>query len=367
MIAALYVHPRGPYFDRADVDPWDEARDARAYAGPWPVVAHPPCARWGRYWSGGPSPLAKRRALGDDGGCFAAALAAVRRWGGVLEHPEASHAWRAHGIVLPPKSGGWVSAGLCGGWTCCVEQGHYGHPASKATWLYVHGVPGSDGARATGQDRGTPAAVCGPEVPDAAPVRGGVDRHCAKFNQGCLTTRLDCAIMGSLERRTNMETKTQRATTVELRKVRINQRMSAETLCFSAEIWRDGAKIADVANRGCGGCNEYHFRSAADASAFSAWAAAQPHQLPDFEVEDQAISALLEDYEVQQAVAKLKKRCATKTLFRTGAEGAGAYRELAAPFAIGRAHVLKQFPSADFINDWTDQALRSFVAPVGAA
>lgn len=143
MIAALYVHPRGPYFGRSDVEPWDEVRDARLYAGPWPVVAHPPCARWGRYWSGGPSPLARRRALGDDQGCFAAALAAVRRWGGVLEHPEASHAWRAFGLLPPPKRGGWVTADLLGGWTCCVEQGHYGHPASKATWLYVHGVPGS--------------------------------------------------------------------------------------------------------------------------------------------------------------------------------------------------------------------------------
>lgn len=27
-----------------------------------------------------------------------------------------------------------------GGWTCCVEQGHYGHIARKATWLYVAGT-----------------------------------------------------------------------------------------------------------------------------------------------------------------------------------------------------------------------------------
>jgi hypothetical protein len=26
------------------------------------------------------------------------------------------------------------------GWTCCVEQGHYGHRARKATWLYAAGV-----------------------------------------------------------------------------------------------------------------------------------------------------------------------------------------------------------------------------------
>jgi hypothetical protein len=125
----------GCYFDLPDVDPWDEARDARLYAGPWPVVAHPPCERWGRYWGGGPSARV-RRAKGDDGGCFASALASVRRWGGVLEHPEASHAWPAFGLRPPMRGGGWSYAGDGQGFTCCVEQGHYGHRARKATWLY---------------------------------------------------------------------------------------------------------------------------------------------------------------------------------------------------------------------------------------
>jgi hypothetical protein len=140
VIAALYVETGGVYYGLPDADPWDIRRDARLYAGPWPVVAHPPCARWGRYWSGGPSARV-RRELGDDGGCFAAALAAVNQWGGVLEHPEATHAWRAFGIVAPPRSGGWVRAGMWQpGWTCCVEQGHYGHRARKATWLYAYGL-----------------------------------------------------------------------------------------------------------------------------------------------------------------------------------------------------------------------------------
>ena len=136
MIAALYVQRGGSYWDLDGVDPWDEARDARKYAGPWPVVAHPPCQRWGRYWSGGPSAKV-RRELGDDGGCFAAALSSVRQWGGVLEHPEASKAWKAHGLTPPPRAGGWIDAGDRIGLTCCVEQGAYGHRARKATWLYA--------------------------------------------------------------------------------------------------------------------------------------------------------------------------------------------------------------------------------------
>lgn len=139
MIAALYVLPDGPYANRPGVEPWPEGRDARLYAGPWPVVAHPPCARWGRYWSGGPSAKVRRK-LGDDDGCFEAALAAVRRWGGVLEHPEASHAWRWFGLARPHHAGGWIPADERGGWTCCVEQGHYGHPARKKTWLYLVGM-----------------------------------------------------------------------------------------------------------------------------------------------------------------------------------------------------------------------------------
>lgn len=143
MIGGLYVERGGVYFGLPDVDPWDEARDARLYAGPHAVVAHPPCERWGRYWGGGPMlhGTPRQKVLGDDGGCFASALASVRRWGGVLEHPEASHAWRRHGLEAPPRAGGWIRAGDLLGWTCCVEQGHYGHRARKATWLYLVGEP----------------------------------------------------------------------------------------------------------------------------------------------------------------------------------------------------------------------------------
>lgn len=142
-IAALYVQTGGAYFDIPGIDPWDEVRDARAYAGPHPVVAHPPCQRWGKLWAGQPLWIKRtgiRKVKGDDGGCFKAALAAVRKFGGVLEHPWGSHAWPHFGLNTPPRSGGWIAADFEGGWTCCVEQGRYGHYARKPTLLYAVGV-----------------------------------------------------------------------------------------------------------------------------------------------------------------------------------------------------------------------------------
>lgn len=144
-IAALFVAKNGSYAGLPGVDVWDEARDARLYVGPWPVVAHPPCQRWGKLWAGQPLHIKRtgqRKTKGDDGGCFAAALGAARQFGGVIEHPWQSHAWPHFGLNIPPREGGWVNAAFwLDAWTCCVEQGQYGHYARKPTMLLVFGVP----------------------------------------------------------------------------------------------------------------------------------------------------------------------------------------------------------------------------------
>ena len=133
-VAALYVEPQGCYIGVPGVDPWDEARDARKYYGPHPVVAHPPCQRWGRFWHGSTRKPHQYK-LGDDGGCFAAALAAVKRWGGVLEHPAHSKAWDAFGLTKPKAGEGWKWCNTHCVWVCYVEQSHYGHASRKPTWL----------------------------------------------------------------------------------------------------------------------------------------------------------------------------------------------------------------------------------------
>lgn len=112
-VSVLYVDPRGPYPSIVE-DWWDEKRDARLYMGPNPVVAHPPCGPWGR------NAFACTK---QDAGAFAHALDVVRRFGGVIEHPEGSRAFADHGIAP----------------SLVVDQVRWGHACRKRTWLYFVG------------------------------------------------------------------------------------------------------------------------------------------------------------------------------------------------------------------------------------
>jgi len=145
MVAALFVAKGGAYYDLPGVDPWDVERDARRYQGQYPVVAHPPCQLWVNFAAlnfkryGG-----EHNRPGNDGGCFASALASVRAFGGVLEHPAGSNAWKAHGLIRPtlslaPHKNGWCPGESHGEWSCEVWQSAYGHRARKRTWLLYVG------------------------------------------------------------------------------------------------------------------------------------------------------------------------------------------------------------------------------------
>lgn len=136
-VAALFVESGGVYFGDSSIEPWDVLRDARGYEGPWPVVAHPPCSRWCQL----AYVIEKRwgHKVGDDGGMFEAALMAVRRSGGVLEHPAFSYAWARYNLPRPIPGGGWSQSLLDEGWVCEVSQAAYGHAARKLTWLYYVG------------------------------------------------------------------------------------------------------------------------------------------------------------------------------------------------------------------------------------
>lgn len=134
MIAALFVETGGVYYGLDDVDPWDEARDARLYGGPWPVVAHPPCKSWSLMGQCRPLTVAA-----GDGGTFQAALEAVEKYGGVLEHPAHTRAWRTFNLPKPATQGWNIALHGRPGWATEIDQAAYGHPCHKLTWLYYVG------------------------------------------------------------------------------------------------------------------------------------------------------------------------------------------------------------------------------------
>jgi hypothetical protein len=138
IVAALFVEAGGCYTSLPNVDAWPIDRDARKYSGPHPVVAHPPCQRWGALglasyarWGG------EHNKPGNDQGCFESALKAVRTYGGVLEHPKSSRAWDVFALTKPSGIG-WKQVNERE-WVCEVWQSAYGHKARKATWLLYVG------------------------------------------------------------------------------------------------------------------------------------------------------------------------------------------------------------------------------------
>lgn len=126
-VAALFVCASSAYWSMPGVDCYDVARDARSFPGGSPVVAHPPCALWGKL-----EKMAKREESERDLAHFA--LAQVRENGGVLEHPARSRFFTSQGILPGVRDS-------FGGYVVPILQFWFGHRADKATWLYICKVP----------------------------------------------------------------------------------------------------------------------------------------------------------------------------------------------------------------------------------
>ena len=127
-VAVLFVMEDSYYKSLPGCDCFDESRDARTYKGTLPVIAHPPCRTWGKL-----AHMATRAAPGEkDLGLFA--VAAVRRCGGVVEHPVGSKLFDACGC------GSSDHPDAFGGEVISVDQWDWFHAARKPTLLYIVGT-----------------------------------------------------------------------------------------------------------------------------------------------------------------------------------------------------------------------------------
>lgn len=130
-VAVLFARSDSHYKELPGCDVYDMERDARTYDGPWSVVAHPPCRAWGRLRAFA-NPRPDERNLGR------LAVALVREFGGVLEHPAGSTLWAAQHLPAPGSRDSF------GGWTLAAPQKWWGHKAEKDTWFYVVGCEPGD-------------------------------------------------------------------------------------------------------------------------------------------------------------------------------------------------------------------------------
>jgi hypothetical protein len=148
MIAVLFARADSVYKTIPGLDVYDIERDARTWPGGCPVIAHPPCRAWGRLRQ-----FAKPRE--DEKSLGPLAMAMVRKYGGVLEHPASSTLFAFCHAPRP----GWFPDPW-GGWTMRIDQFVFGHRAEKATWLYIVG--------------------CSPDDIPYIPIRGGSPTHCIR-------------------------------------------------------------------------------------------------------------------------------------------------------------------------------------------
>jgi hypothetical protein len=124
----LCVAKNSAYVGMPGLELFDQARDARTFAGGMPLIAHPPCRAWSAHCAHQAKPEPGEKELG----LWCAEQ--VKQMGGVLEQPAHSRLWDAAKL---PKPGWTHSADV---WSMEVWQAWWGYPMRKATWLFFSGI-----------------------------------------------------------------------------------------------------------------------------------------------------------------------------------------------------------------------------------
>ena len=130
-IPVLFTAHNSLYNDFDIFDCYDEKRNAFTYTDRVPLIAHPPCRLFSRLRKlSSADPIEKK--------CAYFALARIRQFGGILEHPRSSTLWLNGNFKLDGSVDDY------GGFLRSVNLSWFGFPAQKKTMLYFVGIrPGS--------------------------------------------------------------------------------------------------------------------------------------------------------------------------------------------------------------------------------
>lgn len=127
MIPVLFTHENSNYNKIKIFDCYDINRDALSFNDRIPLIAHPPCRLFSRLRKFSTAPLSEKKLA-----FFA--LAKVRQFGGILEHPRSSTLWKNGNFNLNG------SVDSYGGFLRSVDLSWFGFPARKKTMLYFCGI-----------------------------------------------------------------------------------------------------------------------------------------------------------------------------------------------------------------------------------
>lgn len=130
MITVLCVR-KDSIYKKLDCDCYDKEWDMNIWLGGNSVIAHPPCAQWGKFRQfATDNQVEKQLAI--------KCINLVRKWGGIIEHPSSSKIFGYPAseeiLPLPGLRDKW------GGYSICINQHWFGHQCEKKTLLYIVGV-----------------------------------------------------------------------------------------------------------------------------------------------------------------------------------------------------------------------------------
>jgi hypothetical protein len=124
---------------------------------------------------------------------------------------------------------------------------------------------------------------------------------------------------------------------VELKNLKSYSGLSRETAAFTAALYIDGKRAADLRNDGNGGCNEMHFDDRALEQKFYDYCKSLPpvpsgyEGMGDLEMNADFFISLLVEKEEQKKY--LKTKCRKQTLFTLKGDKEGEWRTVRAPFS----------------------------------
>ncbi len=77
---------------------------------------------------------------------------------------------------------------------------------------------------------------------------------------------------------------------LELKNIQHNAALSDETNAYSAKLYKDGKHVADVANRGQGGCDEQYWQDTTARREIEAYFAAFPGEETGYSIRGEAVT-----------------------------------------------------------------------------